>query len=71
MHFFESSTQAGPLLMWLYYTSALIVGQRNESSLLSIAQLQEVHLPDKGVSQSSVLTINSVDSACKQKCCKT
>lgn len=62
----------------IYYISVLIVGQYNQWSLLYIAELKAVHLCVIGAIQSinlllgrKALTINSVESACKQKCCKT
>lgn len=62
----------------IYYMNDLIVGQHNQFSLLSIAQLTEMHLSVIGVLQSfnlllgsKALTINSTESACKQMCCKT
>lgn len=62
----------------IYYTSVFIVGRRNKWSLLSIAQLKEVHVSAIAAFQSlspllgsKALTINSVESACQQKRCKT
>lgn len=61
----------------IYCMTAFFSGQRNHC-ILCIAQLKEVRTYFIGVFQSlrlalgsKALTINLVESVCKQKCCKT
>lgn len=61
-------------MLGFYYLGAFNAGRWvSPLPILSVAQLKEVHWPVKGVSGLSAaqLTINSLESACKQKCRKT